>query len=123
IPERRVAVRGTADVHQDGAATTRRLATGVVGGDGVLSGDAARRLRLCPCAHAPGAATRFDPHSPCRHDCRVPAAAAGDRKRLGEATNGPGTLVVAYTVCRLDRIAFFRAGRQRSPAAGMVRTH
>ena len=58
LPLGRAVVRGAADVHQDGAAAARRLAAGVVGGDGVLPGRAARRLCLCASADAPSARPR-----------------------------------------------------------------
>src|SRR4026207_1701721 len=45
--ERAAAVRCAAGVHAHAAAAPGRLAIGVVGGDGLLSIDAARRLRLC----------------------------------------------------------------------------
>src|SRR5215467_8839795 len=51
--QRGLALRRAADVHADGAAATRRLAIGLVGGDGLLSVDAARWLCICPCALEP----------------------------------------------------------------------
>ena len=47
LRQRAAAVLGAAAVHQDGAAAARRLAGGMVGGDGVFPVAAARRLRLC----------------------------------------------------------------------------
>ena len=52
LRERGAAVRRAAAVRQDGAAAARRHAGGLVGGDGVLPGDAAGRLCLCPSADA-----------------------------------------------------------------------
>ena len=52
LGERGAPVHGAADVHQDGAAAVRRRAVGVVGGDGVLPGRAARGLRLRASAEA-----------------------------------------------------------------------
>src|SRR6185312_5290134 len=46
LRQRSAAVFGAALVHQDGAAAARRLAGGVVGGDGVFPVAVARRLRL-----------------------------------------------------------------------------
>ncbi len=46
LHQRAAAVRGAAAVHQAGAAAARRLAGGVVGGDGVLPVAIARRLSL-----------------------------------------------------------------------------
>src|SRR5437588_9771805 len=45
--QRAALVLGAAAVHEDGAAPARRLAGGVVGGDGVLPVAAARWLFLC----------------------------------------------------------------------------
>src|SRR6266852_5887893 len=50
--QRAVVVFRAASVYQDGAAAARRIAGGVVGGDGVLPVAAARRLRLCACPDA-----------------------------------------------------------------------
>ena len=47
LRQRVAAVLGAAAVHKNGAAAARRLAGGVVGGDGVLPVAAARRLCLC----------------------------------------------------------------------------
>jgi len=83
FPERGFAVRRAADVRQDGAAAARRLAGGVVGGDGVLPGGAAGGLCLCASDHARAAGALFGLH-PSRGDggCDHRAAAV-DRRRLG----------------------------------------
>ena len=78
------AVRSAA-VHQDGVAAARRLARGVVGGDGVLP-VAARRL--CLCASCRSAAARSRSRSISRYlVIALPDLAAVDRGGLGRAAD------------------------------------
>ena len=90
LRQRRAAVRGAADVHQDGAAAASAARRGVVGGDGVLPDRAARRLRLCPSAHALRAGTHIGRHPSGGDDrrralrCRCSIAS-----RLGPAAGSP----------------------------------
>ena len=96
------AVLGAAAVHQDGAAAARRLAGGVVGGDGVLPVAAARGLCLCALPDA-------DPQP---HDSggdasgaaggRAADAAAVDRERVGRAAD-LGLRVLAARACSRSR--------------------
>ena len=116
-------VLGAAVVRQDGAPAPRRLAAGVVGGHGVLPGRAARRLCLCASPDQSPAGPRVG-HRPCgAHDRRDLCAAAGDRRRLGQAARARRDVLAARAVCGLDRAAVLRAVRQRSAAAGVVRAH
>ena len=123
LRQRRAAVRGAADVHQDGAAAARRRAVGVVGGDGVLPGRAARGLRLRALAHALRAGARVD-RRPSRGDGRRRVrAAAVDRDRLGAPAGVRRSVMADRPVRGLDRLAVLRARRQRPVAAGVVRAH
>ncbi len=116
-------VLGAADVRQDGAAAARRLAVGVVGGDGLLSRCAAARLRLRACVDT------LSRSAPCRH--RAPlrfragayGAAACDRGRMGQAAGGLCRAMADRFVRRLDRIAVLRGRGQCPDAAGMVCAH
>ena len=123
LRQRRAAVHGAADVHQDGAAAPGRRAVGVVGGDRVLPGRVAGGLCLRPLAHALRAGPRVD-RRPSRGDGRRRVrAAAVDRHRLG-ATAGVRRNVMADGPVRgLDRLAVLRPRRQQPVAAGVVRAH
>src|SRR6202035_2333021 len=121
--QRLAVVLGAAVVPQDGAAAARRLAGGVVGGDGVLPVAAACRLRLralfdaAPQPHA----DRGDPSGAAGD--RAIVAAAVDRGRLGRAADIGLCVLAARPVRGLDRAAVLRARRQQSTAAGLVRPH
>ena len=123
LPERRAAVRGAADVHQDGAAAARRRARRVVGGDGVLPGRAARRLRLRASADALRARPPLGDDPSRRDGGRVLLAAAVDRRELGPSARGRRSVLAARPVRGLDRAAVLRARRQCAAAAGLVRAH
>ena len=121
--QRAALVLRAAAVHQDGAASARRLAGGVVGGDGVLPVAAARWLFLCAFPDA-------NPQP--RHTGRRPSDAAGrgvvdaaavDRKRLWRAADIGLCIVAIGPVRGLDRAAVLRARRQQSAIAGLVRPH
>ena len=123
LRQRRAAVHGAADVHQDGAAAPGRRAVGVVGGDRVLPGRVAGGLCLRPLAHALRAGPRVDPH-PSRGDGRRHLrAAAVDRHRLGAAAGVRRNVMADGPVRGLDRLAVLRPRRQQPVAAGVVRTH
>ena len=106
------AVFGAAIVHQDGAAAARRLAGGVVGGDGVLPVAAARRLCLCA----------FSDAGPQPHDSRGGASAAArgrdadvaavDLERVGRSADVRLCALAARSVCSVDRAAVLCARRQ-----------
>ena len=83
LHKRGAAVRGAADVHQDGAAAARRRAVGLVGGDRLLPGRAARRLCLRPPVDALRAGADVGDHSRRGDADRVPGFAALDRRRMG----------------------------------------
>ena len=121
--ECRAGVHGAADVHQDGAAPFWRRAVGVVGGDRVLPGRAARGLRLCPLAHALRRRSRVGCDPPGGDDRRCVRAAAVDRRRLGPPARGRASALADRLVHRLDRPAVFCARRQQSVVAGLVRAH
>ena len=100
--QRAAVVLGAAAVHQDGAAAARRLAGGVVGGDGVLPVAAARRLCLCAFPDADP-----QPRDPGRGASgaardRVVDAAAVDRQRLWRAAD-LGLRVLAARRCLRSR--------------------
>src|SRR3569623_973892 len=121
--ERAAAVLGTAAVHENGAAAARRLARGVVGGDGILPVAAARRLCLCACAddvEEPAGAGR---DSPCLAGDGVCIPAAVHRKRLGRAARQWLCVLATRPVRSLERLAVLRARRQQPDAAGLVRAH
>ena len=117
------AVFGAAAVHQDGAAAARRLAGGVVGGDGVLPVAAARRLCLCAFSDAAPQPrdSRGDPSGAARG--RDADAAAVDLERVGRSADFGLCVLAARPVCGVDRAAVLRARRQQSAAAGLVRPH
>ena len=95
----------------------------MVGGDGVLPGRAARRLRLRACAHQVRAGTPLG-HHPSRGDGdRVLLAAAVDRVRLGPSARDRRGVLAARPVHGLDRPAVLRAVGQCAAVAGMVRAH
>ena len=121
--QRAAAVFGPAAVHKNGAAAARRLASGVVGGDGVLPVAAARRLCLCafPDAAPQPRDSGSDP-SGAAGDCANDAAAV-DRGRVGRAADVGLCVLAARPVRPLDRAAVLRARRQQSVAAGLVRPH
>src|SRR5580704_9327828 len=121
--QRAVVVLGAAAVHQNSAAAARRLARGMVGGDGVLSVAAARWLRLCALPDA-----GEEPHdsgagaSGAAGD-RARNAAAVDQKRLGRAAEFGLCVLAARAVRGLDRIAVLCARGQQPTAASLVRSH
>ena len=123
LRQRAAAVLGAAPVHQDGAAAARRLAGGVVGGDGVLPVAAARRLRLCAFPDADPQSHRSGRGASGAAGGRDADAAAVDRKRLGRAADFGLCVLAARPVRGLDRAAVLRARRQQSAAAGLVRPH
>ena len=105
---------GAADVHQDGAAALRRRAGGVVGGDRVLPGRAARGLCLRPSADALRCpAGRSVVIHLAVMVAAVLRAAAVDRRRLGPAAGGRRSVLADRPVRGLDRPAVLRALRQR----------
>src|SRR6266702_5935209 len=117
------AVFGAAAVHQNGAAAARRLAGGVVGGDGVLPVAAAGRLRLCASADA-DQEPRRSRRGPSRvAGRRLRHAAARHRRRLCRASGLRLRVLAARPVRDVDRAAVLRASRQQSAAASLVRPH
>ena len=123
LRQRRAAVHGAADVHEDGAAASGRRAVGVVGGDRVLPGRAAGGVCLCPLAHALCARPGVGRHSCGGDDRRRLCAAAVDRRRLGAAAGVRGGALADGPVHRLDRVAVLCARREQPVAAGVVRAH
>ncbi len=107
--QRRAAVRGAADVHQDGAAAARRRRVGVVGGDGVLPDHAARRLCLCASADALRARPQLHHHSSRRHGgrvlrcCRCISRADGDARRRSARRSGCSGCSPYRSDCRSSR--------------------
>src|SRR5450432_40401 len=121
--QRAAAVFGAAAVHQDGTAAAWRLAGGVVGGDGVLSVAAARRLCLCALSDAAAQPHDSGDRASGAAGDRIADAAAVDCERLGR-TPDLGLCVLAIGPVRgFDRAAVFRAGGEQSAAAGLVRPH
>src|SRR5450432_3079575 len=119
--QRAAAVLGAPPVHQNGAAAARRLAGGVVGGDGVFPVAAA--WRLCLRALSDAAAQPHDSGDRASGAAgdRIADAAAVDCERLGR-TPDLGLCVLAIGPVRgFDRAAVFRAGGEQSAAAGLVR--
>src|ERR1700730_763792 len=121
--QRAAAVLGTAVVHQNGAAAARRLAGGVVGGDGVFPVAAA--WRLCLRALSDAAAQPHDSGDRASGAAgdRIADAAAVDCERLGGTADLRLCVLAIGPVRGFDRAAVFRAGREQSAAAGLFRPH
>ncbi len=120
---RPAAVLRAADVRQDGAAGSGRLALGVGRGHLLLSGRAARRLLLRPPADRPRAAGRDG----LRSLLHLPAGAAdpadGAAGGLDRAAARRALPVAAGAVHRRNWSALLGGGRQRAAAAGLVCPH
>ncbi|MGY4597643.1 hypothetical protein ACVWXL_005389 [Bradyrhizobium sp. GM22.5] len=123
LRQRAVAVLGAAAVHEDGPAAARRLAGGVVGGDGVLPVAAAGGLRLCAFVDAGEEPHRSGGGASPAADYSVRHVAARHRLGLWRSARFGLRGLAARSVRDLDRAAVLRACRQQSVAAGLVRPH
>ncbi|MGY3469442.1 hypothetical protein ACVW0I_006313 [Bradyrhizobium sp. LM6.11] len=123
LRQRATAVLGAAAVHENGAAAARRLAGGVVGGDGVLPVAAAGGLRLCAFVDAGEEPHRSGGGASPAADYGVRHVAARHRLRLWRSARFGLRDLAARPVRDLDRAAVLRARRQQSVVAGLVRPH
>ena len=115
--------RRAANVHQDGAASSRRLARGVEHGGRVLSGDAARGIPVCAPKHAPAGAAPPGDTTRRRTRARPHRASHRRRSRLDHAAGGRGDSLADRTGRRLHRPAVLRRIRDGAAPATLVCPH